>query len=67
VHIFDLGTDCDVSWNMALADAAVVVSQDPNNTKAWIRLGKALRALGKIDESIKGGRAFVFSIFCQSK
>ncbi|KAJ1304938.1 hypothetical protein OPQ81_006071 [Rhizoctonia solani] len=42
----------DKRWNMALADAAAVVSKQPENTKAWIRLGKALRALGKIDESI---------------
>ncbi|CAE6448985.1 unnamed protein product [Rhizoctonia solani] len=42
----------DKCWGMALADAATVVSKEPDNTKAWIRLGKALRALGKIDESI---------------
>jgi cytochrome c-type biogenesis protein CcmH/NrfG len=42
---------------MALADAAAVVSKEPENTKAWVRLGKALRTLGKIDESING--AFV--------
>ncbi|KAH7339978.1 thioredoxin-like protein [Rhizoctonia solani] len=42
----------DKRWNMALADAATVVNKEPDNTKAWIRLGKALRALGKIDESI---------------
>ncbi|CAE6407732.1 unnamed protein product [Rhizoctonia solani] len=42
----------DKRWNMALADAATVVSKEPDNTKAWIRLGKALRALGRIDESI---------------
>ena len=39
---------------MALTDAAVVVSKEPDNTKAWIRLGKALRSLGKADEAIKG-------------
>ena len=42
---------------MAFADAAAVVSKEPNNTKAWIRLGKALRALGRVDESIKGAPA----------
>ncbi|CAE6455739.1 unnamed protein product [Rhizoctonia solani] len=42
----------DKRWSMALADAATVVSKEPQNTKAWIRLGKALRALGRIDESI---------------
>ncbi|CAE6345318.1 unnamed protein product [Rhizoctonia solani] len=42
----------DKRWSMALADAATVASKEPDNTKAWIRLGKALRALGMIDESI---------------
>ncbi|CAE6479628.1 unnamed protein product [Rhizoctonia solani] len=42
----------DKHWNMALADAATVVNREPDNAKAWIRLGKALRALGKIDEAI---------------
>lgn len=41
-------------WNMALTDAAIVVSREPNNTKAWIRLGKALRSVGRGDEAIRG-------------
>ncbi|KAG9076664.1 hypothetical protein FS749_011530 [Ceratobasidium sp. UAMH 11750] len=40
-------------WNMAFSDAAIVVSKEPSNTKAWVRLGKALRALGRLDEAIQ--------------
>ncbi|KAG9089929.1 hypothetical protein FRC06_001293 [Ceratobasidium sp. 370] len=40
-------------WNMAFSDAAIVVSKDPSNTKAWVRLGKGLRALGRLDEAIQ--------------
>ncbi|KAG8772526.1 hypothetical protein FRC12_003033 [Ceratobasidium sp. 428] len=40
-------------WNMAYADAVIVVSKEPSNTKAWVRLGKALRALGRLDEAIQ--------------
>ncbi|KAG8698367.1 hypothetical protein FRC09_007265 [Ceratobasidium sp. 395] len=40
-------------WNMAYADAVIVVSKEPSNTKAWVRLGKALRALGRLSEAIQ--------------
>ncbi|KAG8699416.1 hypothetical protein FRC08_005323 [Ceratobasidium sp. 394] len=43
----------DKQWNMAFSDAAIVVSKEPSNTKAWVRLGKALRALGRLDEAIQ--------------
>ncbi|QRW08675.1 peptide-N(4)-(N-acetyl-beta-glucosaminyl)asparagine amidase [Ceratobasidium sp. AG-Ba] len=48
-------------WSMAFSDAAIVVSKEPSNTKAWIRLGKALRSLGRVDEAIEAFTAAAVS------